>query len=379
MEDDALKASYAACRRLVRQSGSNFARCLWLLPPARRKAMEALYAFLRITDDLADQPGSALRRQTALRQWRRNLYDALRQAGIGLWADFEIAGLVSEEFFPSSTGRFENASSPGVCPPAAAEAGSSIFGHRPTPQEEARGEKIPVGGDAPPLASKCSEEVGGYLEDAGRTILPALADTVRRFRIPPMYLYAVFEGVGMDVAGVRYETFEQLSLYCRRVASAVGLACLCIWEAHRPQAIRPAVDCGLAFQLTNVLRDMKEDARLGRVYLPTEDLAAFGYLPDDFPPAQPDERFDRLILRQAERAQQFYRQAAELWDYLDKPGQRIFGIMYQTYRRLLERIVQNPRIILVERVRLSHWEKLVLALRWTLWPSRPWLSRNVTA
>jgi phytoene synthase len=374
MADDLLKASYAACRCLVRGSGSNFARCLWLLPPSRRKAMEALYAFLRITDDLADQAGPAFRRQAALQQWRRDLDEALREAGIDLGSGFEIAEVMSKEFFPASGEQMKSGPAGRGCPPATPEAGLPSFGPSATPELAAKGRKMPVGGDVPGQASQRLEEGDEYLEGVGRTILPAVADTVRQFQIPPVYLYAVFEGVGMDVAGVRYETFEQLSLYCRRVASAVGLACLCIWDAHRPQAIRPAMDCGLAFQLTNILRDLKEDARLGRVYLPAEDLAVFGYSPDDFPPAQPDERFDRLILQQAERAQQFYHQAAELWNHLDRAGQRIFGIMYQTYRRLLDRIVCTPRIILAERVRLGAGEKLGLTLRWTLWPSRRWLS-----
>ncbi|MCS7303584.1 MAG: squalene/phytoene synthase family protein [Thermoguttaceae bacterium] len=361
MKDDyVLKASYATCRRLVRRSGSNLARCLWLLPSAKRQAMEALYAFLRLTDDLADQPVPAFRRQAALRQWRLALDQALQQAGMDLVSGFEIEGLASEEFLLSSGDVLKIPFLSRGCPTGGPVFPSSAETLQPTPGHEAQ----------------LLEDTDGSMEASGQAILPALVHTVRRFRIPPGYLYAVLDGVDMDVAGLRYETFEQLALYCWRVASAVGLACLCIWGCHQREAIPPAIACGLAFQLTNILRDLKEDGRMGRVYLPTQELARFDYCPEAFPPVQPDERFDQLIHQQVERAEGFYRQGAELWPYLDRTGRRIFGMMYETYRRLLHRIAQNPRIGLAKRVQLSKWEKMWISLRWTLWPSRRWLHQG---
>ena len=106
-------------------------------------------------------------------------------------------------------------------------------------------------------------------------------DTVARYRIPIEYLTAVIDGVEMDLAGQRYETFEELEQYCERVASVVGLACIHIWGFRDERALEPARRCGVAFQLTNILRDLKEDAGRGRVYLPGEDLQRFGYREDE--------------------------------------------------------------------------------------------------
>jgi len=352
LSDDVLKSSYSACRRLVRQSGSNFARCLFLLPPTKRRAMSALYAFLRITDDLIDQPVPAPQRRQVLRQWAGMLDQMLQQAAIPFFPPLETEELVSQEFLAQRRLFGEGLRTKVYVPPMEAA------------------DMAPAPGGSW-LARP--EDFDGQIGPDRLAILPALVHTVREFHIPPVYLYAVLEGVGMDLETIRYATFEQLSGYCRRVASAVGLACLCIWGSHCPEAATPAIACGLAFQLTNILRDLKEDAQMGRVYVPTEDLAAVGYSVEDFPPAEADERFDRLIRREVERAQGFYRQAADLWEYLDRPDRRIFGMMYETYRRLLDRIAQKPRIVLAARVRLTGWEKLSLALRWTLWPSPHWL------
>ena len=103
-------------------------------------------------------------------------------------------------------------------------------------------------------------------------LLPALADTVRRFHIPHEHLLAVIDGVEMDLTPRRYETFDELERYCERVASAVGLACIHIWGFRGPEAFEPARQAGVALQLTNILRDLKEDAAAGRVYLPLADL-----------------------------------------------------------------------------------------------------------
>ncbi|HEY2895309.1 MAG TPA: phytoene/squalene synthase family protein, partial [Pirellulales bacterium] len=112
-------------------------------------------------------------------------------------------------------------------------------------------------------------------------ILPALAHTVRTFSIPLEYLHAVIDGIETDLEPVAYESFDQLEEYCYRVASVVGLACLRIWGSIHPSAERPARQCGIAFQLTNILRDLGEDAARGRVYLPREDMDRFAYRAED--------------------------------------------------------------------------------------------------
>jgi phytoene synthase len=202
------------------------------------------------------------------------------------------------------------------------------------------------------------------------TLLPALADAVGRFRIPAEHLFAVIEGVEMDLDGREYRTFAELSEYCDRVASAVGLACIHVWGFRGEGAFPPARSCGRAFQLTNILRDLKEDAARGRVYLPREEIERFGYSPDDLVRGAADERFDRLMAFQIDRARLLYREGAELFEWLQPPGRRIFGMMVHTYWRLLEAIARQPRRVLHGRVRLSGWEKLRIAMRWSLLPPR---------
>ena len=112
-------------------------------------------------------------------------------------------------------------------------------------------------------------------------LFPALTDTVRSCGISPEHLEEVIDGVEMDLEPTCYESFDQLAEYCHRVASAVGLACLPIWGCTSDAAEGPARSCGLAFQMTNILRDLKEDAAQGRVYLPREDFERFDYSPDE--------------------------------------------------------------------------------------------------
>jgi phytoene synthase len=292
-----LEASYASCRRLARQARSSFYPSFVLLRGPRRRAMEALYAFMRHTDDLGDCPRPADQRRQALAQWRSTLEAAL------------------------------------------AETNS--------------------------CAQKC-DSTGG----AGSDLLPALVDTVRRFHVPEEHLFTVIEGVEMDVAGRRYRTFAELAEYCHCVASAVGLACIHIWGFRGPGAWEPARSCGLAFQLTNILRDLKQDAASGRVYLPQEDLDRCGYSAEDLGRGVADERFGRLMAIEIRRAQEFYRCGAGLFDWLEPPGRRIFGMMLATYSRLLEAIARRPHNVLVGRVHLSRWQKLRIAARWTLLPAR---------
>ncbi len=303
---DGLDASYAACRQAARQARSSFYPCFFLLRGPRRRAMEALYAFLRHTDDLGDSAQPIAERREAIAKWRSAIADALRLA-----------------------------------------------------KEAAEEETAP----------KCTAE-SPVLSTQYSFLLPALADAVRRFHIPPEHLLAVIEGVEMDLDGREYRTFSELAEYCDRVASAVGLACIHVWGFRGTGAFPAAQSCGRAFQLTNILRDLREDAARGRVYLPQEELDRFGYSPEDLVRGVADERFDRLMAFQIERARLSYREGAELFDWLERPGRRIFGMMTDTYWRLLEAIAGQPRRVLSGRVRLSGWEKLQIAARWSLLPPR---------
>ncbi|MDZ4818919.1 MAG: phytoene/squalene synthase family protein [Planctomycetota bacterium] len=198
-------------------------------------------------------------------------------------------------------------------------------------------------------------------------ILPALADTVRRYGIPTTYLDAAIDGVSMDLHGERYETFDELSIYCQRVAGVVGQACIHIWGFNDPRALELAVPCGLAFQLTNILRDLKDDALQGRVYLPAEDLRRFEYTADELRAGVRDARFRRLMQFQIARAEQLYGASQHLGQMLHADGRRVFLAMFRTYHRLLEEICLAQGDVFSRRVSLSLWQKATIALG-SIWP-----------
>lgn len=200
-------------------------------------------------------------------------------------------------------------------------------------------------------------------------ILPALAHTLLTFSIPLEYLHAVIDGIETDLEPVAYESFSQLEEYCYRVASVVGLACLRIWGSIHPSAERPARQCGIAFQLTNILRDLGEDAARGRVYLPREDMDRFAYRAEDLKAGVRDERFRALMRFEIARAETFYVEAAELEPWLAPDGRRVFGSMMSVYRALLNEIKRRDGDVLGARVRLSRWRKMRIATRWLLRPN----------
>jgi phytoene synthase len=197
-------------------------------------------------------------------------------------------------------------------------------------------------------------------------IFPALADTVRRYRLPPDYLHDVIDGVEMDVDHEGFETFDSLCDYCSKVASAVGLCCIHIWGFNGSQALEPARVCGIAFQLTNILRDLKEDAALGRIYLPREDLRRFGYTADELRMGLGDERFKQLMRFEIDRTERLYDAAAGLEYWLEADGKTVFGVMNGIYRGLLDEIKRLDGDVFNHRVRLSAWRKLRIAGRWLL-------------
>jgi phytoene synthase len=198
---------------------------------------------------------------------------------------------------------------------------------------------------------------------------PAFHHTVEQYGIPRRYLDDVLDGVGMDLETDRYDTFADLYRYCYRVASAVGLACIHIWGFHEERAISYAESAGIALQLTNILRDLGEDARRGRVYLPREDLERFGYSVADLEQGRRDWRFRDLMRFQVERARGYYEAAAPLGNLLSPVGRSVYLVMLRTYRGLLEAIVRCDYDVFRRRVRLSRLRKLwlaaqVLPLRW---------------
>jgi phytoene synthase len=192
-------------------------------------------------------------------------------------------------------------------------------------------------------------------------LLPALADSVRRFEIPAQSLRDILDGVEMDLTPRRYETFDELRQYCLRVASAVGVACIHIWGFDGDAVYEPAADCGVAFQLTNILRDLKEDAERGRLYLPLEDLRRHHYTERELLAGVCDERFQRLIADEVERAEELYRRSAPLYEMLSSDGRRVLGMMSSTYWRLLQEVKRHQRDLLARRLKLRLGDKLGIA------------------
>ena len=158
------------------------------------------------------------------------------------------------------------------------------------------------------------------------------------------------------------------------MASAVGLACIHIWGFRGPEALEPARQAGIALQLTNILRDLKEDAAADRVYLPLADLRECGYSENDLLAGLINEPFFRLMRLEVARAKRYYDAASGLMDWLSPDGRRVFGTMVSTYRELLRRIERRPADVLRRRIRLSAFTRLKILARWTCFP--PWMGRS---
>ncbi len=276
-----LRESYRYCCRLAKREARNFYYSFLLLPPGRRRSMCALYAFMRHTDDLADEPGEAGRKSLALNAWRSEL-DGVLDGRPGAW--------------------------PG---------------------------------------------------------LPALADTMARYKIPRSLLHDVIEGVSMDIVPRRFDTFDQLFDYCYHVASVVGLSCIHIWgyRSENGKAEQLAISCGIALQLTNIMRDVREDAQNGRVYLPREDLERFEVTPEELSADRPSDRVRALLAFQGERAYSYYEQANGLIPLVDAVGRPVLRTIVGIYRSLLDEIVRRDYNVLGERVSIPGWKKSAIALR----------------
>lgn len=273
-----LAESHAYCRTLAKRAAKNFYVSFLTLPTEHYRAMCALYAFMRICDDIGDDTTVSLsQRKIALQEWRDAVMVALE------------------------------------------------------------------GGPATHLA------------------LPALYDAVERFQIPREYLFAAIDGVGMDLGNVEFATFEELSHYCYHVAGVVGLCCIHIWGFHDDRAPAAAIECGLALQLTNIVRDIKEDAQMHRVYLPQEDLDRFDYSLADIQQQRRDERFRALMQFQVSRAREHYTAGRRLYDYLEPVGQPILDAMLRIYGGLLDEIEHRDYDIFTRRARVSTSRKLAIA------------------
>ncbi len=216
-------------------------------------------------------------------------------------------------------------------------------------------------------------QAGEPTDDA---ILLALTDTQRRYQIPSELLDQLAFGTLMDVPDatpegpapeavgsaqvltVQYRSFKDLYLYCYHVASVVGLVCVKIFGYRDPNAEHLAERCGIAFQLTNIIRDVKEDASLGRVYIPLEDLQRFELSPGDLQGMPDRARMRSLLTMEADRARDFYKSGHELIPLVSEDSQPALWVLITIYQRLLERIAQRQYDVFAEKIRLSTFEKL---------------------
>jgi len=270
-----LSQSYAYCDRLARREAANFYPAFRVLPRSQRLAMSALYAFLRVSDDMTDGCGSAADKQANLANWRVQFTRAL-------------AG------------------------------------------------------------------------DYSHPLHPAFHDTIQRHAIPRDYMDAVLDGVEMDLFVSSYATFAELFRYCYRVASAVGLACIHIWGFEDEEAKTFAESAGIALQLTNILRDLGEDAARGRIYLPLEDLERFHYQPEQLARGERNGSFNELMAFQVERTRGYYQAAQPLSRLLRPAGRAVFKVILGTYEELLNAIEACAYDVFSQRIRVSRWRKMSL-------------------
>jgi len=224
---------------------------------------------------------------------------------------------------------------------------------------------------------KKRQQLGEWLEGFHRVtfgratddpVLLALADTQQRFKIPVQLLEKLVYGTSMDVRvepaepgrppAVPYTTFQDLYKYCYHVASVVGLVCIHIFGYRDAQAEDLAEKTGIAFQLTNIIRDVKEDAQMGRIYLPHDDLQAFGLNPEHFVGEVNAESFKPLLKLEADRAREYYKAGFELIPMLDPDARAAMWVLVTIYSRLLEKIAKADYNVFSGKIRLSTTEKL---------------------
>jgi phytoene synthase len=287
-----LTHAYAVCRGIARRAAKNFYYGFIVLPPEKRNALSAVYAFMRHADDIADEPGDPQHKRQKMNEWL--------------------------------------------------EAAKAVFDGKPT--------------DDP--------------------VLMALGDAQKKFKIPPELFEKLVYGTSLDLEipatpgepAVVCETFDDLKHYCYYVASVVGLVCIRIFGYEDSKAEFLAEDCGLAFQLTNIIRDVKEDAAMGRIYIPQEDFERANLSPANFSPAALADPAQGQQLRpaleyEAERARKYYESAKWLMELIEEDSRGALWVLVEIYSRLLKKITERNYDVLTERVRLTTWEKLKVLSR----------------
>ncbi|OFZ87894.1 MAG: squalene synthase HpnD [Betaproteobacteria bacterium RBG_16_64_18] len=270
------------CQQKAAQSGSSFYYSFMFLPPERRRAITALYAFCREVDDAVDEPADPQVARAKLEWWRR-----------------EVAQL--------------------------------------------------------------------YAGNAQHPVTKALVPAIGPFNIQQQQLGAIMDGMEMDLAQTRYPDFESLRTYCHRVAGVVGVLAASIFGYRNSRTLEYAENLGLAFQLTNIIRDVGEDARKGRIYLPADEMQRFGVSAAQILDAQHTEGFSRLIEFQAQRVKSCYAEALAALPAEDRRAQRPGLVMAAIYRTLLEELRRDGYQVLTRRTALTPIRKLWIA--WKTWVS----------
>ena len=278
--DVSLEESRQYCTQLTRRQARNFYYGLKLLPEPKRSAMFALYAYMRLVDDIADeQDGRTL---------------AQRHQALDAWGEATNTAL------------------------------------------------------------------GGHLPD-GHPVWPAFIDMTRSHGVPAHVFHEVIAGQRQDLESPHFQTFAELRDYCYRVAGVVGVASIYVWGFEGgAETERLAVDRGIAFQLTNVLRDLREDGFRDRLYLPRQELSAAGLDEKDL---QDSQGFRAFMEKQIARAQSYYDQSSPLDARINADSRPTLMAMTQIYHGLLEKMSVDPGCVLVRRISLSPLKKLRIAWR----------------
>jgi phytoene synthase len=209
-----------------------------------------------------------------------------------------------------------------------------------------------------------------YQGHTGEMVFLGLADIAEKYNIPEEYFQEVLSGVESDLVKTRYHDFEELRQYCYQVASAVGLICIHIFGFTHSRAKGHAVDLGLAMQLTNIARDVKEDLDLGRIYLPQDELSRFGYSEEELRSGNVNQAFVDLMRFQTQRARDYFSSGFQLLPYLSPRSRACPAVLGTLYSKLLDRIESVNYDVLNHRVSLSTTEKLRIT-------SRAWLTSMV--
>ena len=353
-----LSHSIQACRSLTALAHSNFVPAFALLPAAKRQAVEILYAYTRFTDDIADLPDYNPEGETVEISLRR------KKQKFNQWVSAveTVLGKVGDENCPSID-----------------------------PHDEKAFQRI-------------AEQFPGC---GGLVFLPALKMIVDKFRIPREPLFHLIDGVESDLEPKPFATFDDCVDYCHQVATSVGFALLAIWGTTEPlfseSVVKAAKACGVAFQWTNIVRDMLEDYQSGRIYLPQSELQRFGLTDKQFgslldgagwaeqkkpPPNKKnrdayahqnmmremenfEEKFLKLLSHQLQRCEIYYENSIPLFELIYWDSRRTFGLMWSYYYSLYRKIARNPMLITqATRVQLSPYRQLRLWFRWRFLPYR---------